>query len=230
MFNSYVKLPEGKTLRGSDWWLADRPLDTGLPMGRYCDLASFDGRRCVLRGTLYLILKKWFRTQKFPFLLKLDEVSCLEFRSRELFVNARIITAHLARCQFMWVVLSHPDLGWWTMTMMNSKVTDYVTYSMSVISWISHISEMGGWKNITHPHTRTHIYIYTLYIIFQYVINLRKTGWKQVRSSRSSRSSATRCFDPPQDLPSRGRAGPWGPSAERRRLGFGVPSGHATYV
>lgn len=32
--------------RGSDWWLADRPLDTGLPMGRYCDLASFDGRTC----------------------------------------------------------------------------------------------------------------------------------------------------------------------------------------
>ena len=42
-----------KTLRGSDWSLADRPLDTGLPMGRYCDLASFDGRRCVVRGTLF---------------------------------------------------------------------------------------------------------------------------------------------------------------------------------
>ena len=93
-------------LRGSDWWLADRPLDTGLPMGRYCDLASFDGRRCVVRGTLFDTEEMVPNSEVSIFV----EVSYLEFRSRELFVNARITTAHLARCQFM--LTSSPILTW----------------------------------------------------------------------------------------------------------------------
>lgn len=46
--------------RGSGWSLADRPLETGLPAGRYCDLASFDGRTChreVLLGPQGRVLK-----------------------------------------------------------------------------------------------------------------------------------------------------------------------------
>ena len=87
------------TLGGSDWSLADRPIDTGLPMGRYCDLASFDGRRCGERDLGILILMKWFRTQKLPFLLMLaiQNLDPVNF----LLMHTLIITAHLAR-YFLW--------------------------------------------------------------------------------------------------------------------------------
>eukprot|EP00435_Cladocopium_sp_Y103_P026105 s2673_g6.t1 len=56
-----VVIPNG--IARSDWSLADRPLDTALPMGRYCDLASFDGRRHAIAKSYWAMraeLIVWF--------------------------------------------------------------------------------------------------------------------------------------------------------------------------